>query len=431
MPRPHSFPRQCLVALLLCIVSRSAMAGSKAPIDATTMHLSVESPVRAAGGPSVGSGPYSYRFVVRSVRRVDQPHRLAPYRVILQDDSHFADGRQVFHGRTDALGRTAVFRMPTPVSLADWDVTPAEGRGGFGKAFQLKDETGAPSVNTAYMVDLHAGPIGCGRSLPGGVTAYYQSPRRDTSTIYVNDDSDSLASCLALQRRVNPVMARATHVGRIRGLQWLLKDSRLEDERAILQAKKEALIVRDGSLKELRQLLAHRLAALPQNDPEGRALVLSDLAQQLLYTEPPREVAYADELLDQSLALNTHPEIIDTKGWALHLMGRDAEALVWFDKSLSMYGASCTEAEQLAYAKTLAHRGVALWGLKQWREALSVWAQFNQLPNKEEWAVGMPPWTKIEPIIQATSAAQSVGDAQAVCRDQANPPLDESSNQGE
>jgi hypothetical protein len=390
---------------MLLIGASYARPINDAQSDQSTRYLSVESPVLSPGKLVVGDGPYSYRFVVRSPRHIDRPHRLASYRIILLDDSQLNDGQEFYNGRTDTLGRTAVIKTRRPLPLKDWDVVPVEGGGKFGQSFALKsNDKNEPIVDYPYLIDVLTGPLYCGRSLPGGVTARIESKQIATLKLYAGSD---LTDCLKLQRLVNPIMVKSNYADRIRGLKRLLKNQRLEDNHKLLQLKLDAAILQGGSLAEVRKLSARELAVEQDATDEQRSHTLNGLAYNLLSRTPPRYPDYANALIDESLALNANLYNMDTKGWSLLLLHRYEEALIWFDQSLEKMTDSCTQDQRDAYPELLAHKGIALWSLNRQGEALVLWAQANELTADGSWTVGLPAWPQIGPVIKAT--AKSLG----------------------
>ncbi len=405
-----------LTVSILGMVCLQVDARPLAHKDSSTLYLSVESPVRSTSGHVVGDGPYSYRFIVRSPQHIDQPHRRAGYQILLQGGSVFSDRNDVYRGTTDSQGRTATFRTRRPVPLTNWDVRPTEGRGEFGQSFSLSSDDGAGLSEFPYMVNVATGPIYCGYSLPGGLTARYQTLQPSGLSLFTLN----AAQCHGLQRRVNAVMQRATRQGRISGLQHLLADRRFEEHHDMLRSKLKAIVLHDGSLAEVQRLRADLLAKRPDASPAKRASILNGLAYQLASQQPPRLVDYANELMDESLSLDMNLYNMDSKGWILYRMGRYEEALDWLNRALASFKTECTKSEKAAYPETLGHRGLVLWTLKRRSEALVDWARANRFTTNGSWTNGLPHWSKIGPLIEATGARLDTLDNEpSTCRESA------------
>ena len=404
---------------ILSMACVHAHAKPAAQDDLSTLYVSAESPVRSKSERIVGEGPYSYRFVVRSPQRIDRPHRQAGYKILLRNGSVFNDDSDVYRGTTDALGRTATFRTRKPVALADWDVRPEEGQGDFNESFVLKAEDNEGLVNFAYMVDIADGPLYCGHSLPGGHTAHYRTPHASTATLHYDISS---SECHQIRRQVNAVMLRPASQARASGLRQLLRDPGLTQIRPMLQEKLDALILREGSLEEVKRLVASRLAAQPDASPAERSSTLNDFGYDLAKQNPPRHLHYAHELVDQSLALDTTLYNLDTKGWILYQMGRHEEALGWLDRALALFKMQCTESEKAAYAENLGHRGLALWTLKRPGDALVDWARADRMTDDGTWTNGLPDWARIGPLIKSTRARLDTLDNEpSTCRETVAP----------
>jgi hypothetical protein len=389
-------PRGVLALVVGVVVSAAADTRADAPgcPPAPPSYVSLEAPVADRSGPQVGRGAYSYRFVVRDPRSGAGPFRRGRYQVSLAYGGTFPDGSRSFRGRTDARGRTATFRFAQPI-IGDeaWSVWPLVGRGEMGETLQLVPEGGDSCARLAgwdYVVDIPMGPIFCGSSLPDGLSARFMTPKPTTLSIFTDIPG---STCRRLERVLNPIMAARSPQARIAGLSALVADPRFADASDLLEEKLEALRFRYASLAQLRRALARELDQAPR---ESHAEILNHVAFSLLEQTPPRFLAFADGLLDRSLALRQDIYNTDSKGWSLHLLRRDEEALGWVARSLALFGTTCTESERQALPIAFVHRGVILWALERKPEALDDWAQASLLDSTEDWVNALPDGADVE-----------------------------------
>lgn len=404
----------CALALILCSLGQTpALACGDDTRASAPVYLSVESPVREKAGPQLGEGPHSYRFVVRNPQHIEKPYRNGRYQIEIKGDASFPDGTHFYRGTTDGRGRTASFRFAQAIPLANWVVQPLSGQGDFGESFRLT--TGNCSYDLSdypYMINSELGPVFCGRALPGGLTIRYMTTQAGSVQI---DSSISSAECQLLQRRVNPVMARSSATGRIAGLQQLRRDRRLAEHDELLLARIEAQVMRYGSLDQVKAMVKHKLAEAGDS-PKAQADVYNNVGYDLAEQNPPRHLAYANELLDKSLSLDQTLFNIDSKGWALYQDGKYAEALPWINRALALYATQCTESEKNSYPEALAHRGMILWTLKQPTEALTDWAKADLASSGGGWANYIPSWKEIRPLIELRKAElQAAGFKERLC----------------
>lgn len=404
MTRPTpARPRHALLAAL-CLPA--LLAAAPRETDPTTLYLAVQTPAPASRAPVVGRGPHSYQFVVRSHLSNRLPHRNAPYQVATPDGVPLQGDESYFSGTTDAQGRTAVFRLAQPLALSAWHVQPVVGHGPNGQSFRLSTPGSARDLaGMDYMVDVLDGPLHCGRALPGGLTARFVTP--GTTTLQLRNDL-SQAQCQALQRQVNPVMARATPAARMAGLRQLMRQPRLARERGLLQGKLETLVLKSGTATEVRALL--HSGTDPQATPAARSARLNSMGWGLVGQRPPRHLALATELLTQSVALDANRYNVGSLGWALHLQGREADALEQLNRSLALFEADCKADEYSPYVETLALRGMVLWTQRQVNEALRDWAWADLGNSDGSWTVHIPAWSQIAPLL-ALHRAEMPDDA--------------------
>ncbi|MFZ2269828.1 MAG: hypothetical protein WAV95_19820 [Azonexus sp.] len=401
-----------LALLAFCLGQTPAMA-CEPDESAAPLHLAAESPVRQKTGLQVGEGPHSYRFVVRDPQHIERPYRNGRYQIEIKGDANFPDGTRFYRGTTDGQGRTASFRFAQPLPVANWVVQPLSGQGELGESFRLTSDSCQYDLsNYPYMINSELGPVFCGHALPGGLTIRYMMP---LATSVQLDSSISASGCLALQRRVNPVMARANPASRIAGLQQLRRDRKLAEHEELLQAKIEAQVLRHGSLEQVKAMVKRKLAEAGEA-PADQANVYNNVGYDLAEQNPPRHLAYANDLLDKSLSLEQTLFNIDSKAWALNQAGHYAEALDQVNRAIALYATQCTESEKNSYPEALAHRGMILWTMKQPGAALTDWAKADISNSGGGWANFIPPWKNIQPLIALRVAElQAAGFKETLC----------------
>lgn len=412
---PAQITRHLVPALALLLTLGTAQAKNCGDDLSRTSYLAVESPA-SAGPAAIGSGPHSYRFIVRSPQDNEQPYRRGRYQIELKGAQRFPDGTRFYRGVTDARGRTANFRFEEEIPAADWFVQPLVGTGNLGESFHLSSDDCTENLdNRAYMLDTVGGPVFCGRTLPEGYTARHMSPTPVRLQLH---SSVWPEQCKNLASRVNPLMSRPA-AQKIHGLEGLLKDARLKKHAELLQAKLDAVIIESGSLAQVKTLVKRRQTELEKEDgtPRQQSSLLNNMAYQLIDQSPPRHPAYANTMLDASLALHEDGANTDSKAWALHLLGRDEEALRWAERSVASYGKTCSAGEQANFVEALAHRGMIHWSLKHRIEALNDWARADAATTAGGWTNIIPEWKSIKPLIKTRAEnLREEGFVETVCR---------------
>ena len=402
---------------VLLLLLATSQAWADCPPSDLTSHLAIESPVAQKSGPQVGHGEYSYRFVVRNPQDTMRPYRHGRYQIELKGTHIFPDGTHFYRGTTDALGRTATFHFSAEVLPEHWFVQPLVGQGELGESYHLtSDDCTERLDNRPYMLDAITGSLYCGRTLPDGYTARHMT----TSPVHLQLHSSIWPEeCNKLASRVNPVMALSSAPQKIKGLEQLLQDSRLKRYTELLQGKLDAVIIQNGSVEKVKALVKRRQAELNKDGgtPRQQSSLLNNMAYQLIDQSPPRHPAYADELLDASLALDENGANMDSKAWALHLLGRDEEALPWANRSVATYGKQCSAGTRANFVEALSHRGMILWSLKQRIEALNDWARADAATSAGGWTNAIPDWKRIKPLIKARAEnLRQEGFVETVCQ---------------
>ncbi|MEY4765510.1 MAG: hypothetical protein RI907_2183 [Pseudomonadota bacterium] len=314
---------------------------------------------RELGQAKAGQGPHAWRFVVRDPVHPERPWRGGAYQIGLRTGLTWEGGPIVHNGVTDAQGRTDIVRTRQPFQPEDWVVIPGHGHGRLSQSFRLTgpDETGLAGV--PYMVEIKGGTFHCGTSLAGGHTMRIWTER--VTTLVLHDHIDP-ARCQRLSAAVTPVLAQARPADRIAGLRRLLAQPRLAESRTELARKLGEQLVAWGSEADIRAH-AQALIAEPGLSRAEQSARLNSLGWSLLEPQPPRWLALAEALLAQGRERDPSAAILDSHGWALHLLGRHEEALAAIEASLSAFRQTCTSDEDGMVRETLDHQRAVLLAL--------------------------------------------------------------------
>lgn len=149
-----------------------------------------------AGGEVIGSGEYAYRFVLLHPRTgrpaADTDYALSASRATDYELPFVTDQKKVFQGRTDAEGRTPVFRLPVRLPDAAFDLRERFGSGPYGETFHLTDHNGNDLFNMPYALITCTTPprFFRGYTYPNGDTAYTASDGPINVQLRVLDDID-------------------------------------------------------------------------------------------------------------------------------------------------------------------------------------------------------------------------------------------------
>lgn len=134
-----------------------------------------------SGTETIGSGDHAYRFTLLHPRTgkpaPDTDYALSASRTTDYELPFVADEKKVFQRRTDAEGRTPVFRLPVRLPAAAFDLRERFGSGPYGETFHLTDHNGNDLFNTPYVIITCTTPphFFRGFSYPNGDTAYTAS----------------------------------------------------------------------------------------------------------------------------------------------------------------------------------------------------------------------------------------------------------------
>ncbi len=156
-----------------------------------------------AGVEMIGSGEYAYRFVLLHPRTgrpaADTDYALSASRATDYELPFVTDEKKVFQGRTDAQGRTPVFRLPVRLPDAAFDLRERFGSGPYGETFHLTDHNDNDLFNMPYALITCTSPprFFRGYTYPNGDTAYTASDGPIHVQLRVLDDIDEVlpASC--------------------------------------------------------------------------------------------------------------------------------------------------------------------------------------------------------------------------------------------
>ncbi|WP_260432605.1 tetratricopeptide repeat protein [Burkholderia sp. Bp9140] len=337
---------------------------------------------------SLGKGAYVHQFVLRDpVTHQPLPH--ARYRLFLpgqviaglpvkpgQHDS-------VIFGTTDAAGRTVRIRLPKSHPQKQWVFNPIIGDGDLGESFRLVAAAGdAPLGGVPYMLDVEHEYLACGYSDANGYTYYAQSRTPRNVNLYTGmpDGSADTDWC------AGPGVAIA--------------NSADEPGAPDLYTQYLGSLVGNGDRisSELRQRIVTKLLSLAIAARDaGRVAAVLDLGE--ISGDRLNDIGYrlvdAGIEVDRGLAMiDAHlaksPDdayALDSKGWALYRLGRNDEALAWFDRSIAIFAKDDDGDTREAWATGLTHKGEVLWKLGRQDEARAAFAQARRIqPNNAELA---------------------------------------------
>lgn len=382
-------------------------AAERAPIR--TSYLKQVAAQAEPGAKVIGRGANAWRFVVRHPERLNEPYRRASYYVKLPDGLRLDNGDFAVVGVTDAQGRTDIIRVQAESAPEDWVVLPAWGHGPGGRVFRYSSghDDGVPDM--PYMLETDSGPIYCGTSLPTGHTAYLQALQ---SQGVIHRNVADQANCQAFQKVLNSVLKAPNLELRLAGLRRLIVDVKWLEYQELLREKLRVIILREGSQTDIERYVQDRVYKEWGISKAEQASLLNGIAYELMTMNPPRLPTLTNQLIDQSLTLNANAYNIDTKGWALHLMGRYSEALEMYARALADFQTMCKPDKQLPYLETLAHQAETLWVVGRRDEAINLWADIARNAARDDigdsWRNSLKHWQDAKDDIQ--SRLQTLND---------------------
>jgi len=335
-----------------------------------------------APNTTLGRGAQVHQFVLVDPT-TGRPMPNARYRLFLPD--HTIAGKppkagetdSVIFGTTDGAGRTAKVRLPKRYAATRWVLNAVVGDGDFGESFRLVDTLGgAPIEGHPYWVDVAGAYMVCGHSNTGGYTVYVQS--RESRNVYLESTASFTpaddAWCASTGRAIAD--SHGTPSAPDLFTQYL----------GTLAANTTTLST-DFQSRIARKLMS---LAIAERDAEriDLALDLRPVPEDQL-NSVGYELADAGVRVERGLSmietyLVKHPDnpfALDSKGWALYRLGRNEEALTWFDRSIAVFAQpdgtyeASEDAVREARAEGLAHKGEVLWKLGRTDEAQACFKQ--------------------------------------------------------
>lgn len=334
---------------------------------------------------SLGKGAYVHRFVLRDPV-THQPLPNARYRLFLpgqviaglpvkpgQHDS-------VIFGTTDAAGRTVRIRLPKSHPQKQWVFNPIIGEGDLGESFRLVGPSGdTPLGGFPYVLDVAHEYLACGYSDANGYTYYAQSRTPRNVDLYTG------------------MLGGTADTDWCAGPGAAIANSGNEPGTPDLYTQYLGSLVANGDQlgSELRQQIVAKLLSLAIDERDtGRVATVLDLGE--IPDSRLNDIGYrlvdAGVEVDRGLAMiDAHlaksPDdayALDSKGWALYRLGRNDEALAWFDRSIAIFAKDDdgdSDARD-AWATGLTHKGEVLWKLGRQDEARDAFAQARKVEPK-------------------------------------------------
>ncbi|VWC70490.1 TPR domain-containing protein [Burkholderia lata] len=334
---------------------------------------------------SFGKGAYVHQFVLRDPA-THQPLPNARYRLFLpgqviaglpvKPEQHDS----VIFGTTDAAGRTVRVRLPKWHPEKQWVFNPIVGDGDLGESFQLVEPGGSePIGHFPYVLDVENEYLACGYSDANGYTYYAQSRTPRNVNLYAG----ALAGRADTDWCAGPGMtiANSTNAPGAPDLYTQYLGSLVANGDRISSELRQQIVAKLLSLA-IAERDAGRVAAALDLDriPDDR---LNDIGYRLADAGVAVERGLA--MIDAHLAESPNDAYaLDSKGWALYRLGRNDEALTWFDRSIAIFakdGDTDKDASE-AHATGLTHKGEVLWKLGRQDEARDVFAQARKVQPK-------------------------------------------------
>ena len=340
------------------------LLASSAPIAATRGY--------PAGG-MYGAGPHLHRFVLRDpVGGAPMPH--TRYRMFLADRDIPGLGSRPVQGRTDARGRTASVRMAKRYPEVTWTVEPVIGAGHLGKAFVMRGDDGEPRPGMPYLLDSTGGYFFCGVSARDGGTYYVLGHTEQTVTLYLNDEltAGDFGRCTRIADAIGalPVGTKRPAVFRAMLAQYIAGKNELSE--SMEQRLREKLVALAIESAEQRQYdLAVGLGDHLDPGELGNGLINANWMTE-------RGIAYIDQALQ---AAPEDPALLGSKAWGLFRVGRNDQALHWFERAVAAFGSDSPKTDEEVSAKSVVLTRMAdmLWQLGRKKEARKLFRQAGEL----------------------------------------------------
>ncbi len=347
-----------VLACALCMLASSAPGAATRPYPA---------------GGTYGAGPHSHRFILRDpVGGAPMPH--ARYRMFLADRTIPGLGARPVQGRTDARGRTAAVRMPKRYPEVAWTVEPVIGAGHLGKAFVMRGDDGKPRPGMRYLLDSTGGYFFCGVSARDGGTYYVLGHTEQTVTLYLNDaltDGD-FGRCKRIANAIGalPAGSKRPEVFRAMLAQYVAGKPELGD--SMEQRLREKLVALAIESADVRQYdLAVGLGDDLDPGELGNGLINANWMTA-------RGIAYIDQALQ---AAPQDPALLGSRAWGLFRLGRNEQALQWFERAVAAFGSEAPKTDEEVNARSIVLTRMAdmLWQLGRKEEARRIFRQAGNL----------------------------------------------------
>jgi tetratricopeptide (TPR) repeat protein len=336
---------------------------------------------------SLGTGAYVHQFVLRDPV-THQPLPNARYRLFLpgqviaglpvKPEQHDS----VIFGTTDAAGRTARVRLPKLHPEKQWVFNPIVGDGDLGESFRLVDPGGTAALgHFPYVLDVENEYLACGYSDANGYTYYAQSRTPRNVNLYAG----TLAGPADTDWCAGPglTIANSTNVPDAPDLYTQYLGSLVANGDRISSELRQQIVAKLLSLAIAERDEGRVTAALDLDRiPDDR---LNDIGYRLADAGVAVERGLA--MIDAHLAESPDDAYaLDSKGWALYRLGRNDEALTWFDRSIAIFAKDADTDKDKdareAYATGLTHKGEVLWKLGRQEEARDAFAQARKVQPK-------------------------------------------------
>ncbi|UXU85594.1 tetratricopeptide repeat protein [Burkholderia sp. S-53] len=334
---------------------------------------------------SFGKGAYVHQFVLRDPV-THQPLPNARYRLFLPGQvitglpGKPSEHDSVIFGTTDAAGRTVRIRLPKLHPQKQWVFNAIVGEGDMGESFRLVDSSGnAPFGGVPYVLDVQDEYLACGYSDAGGYTYYAQSrtPRNVslyTGVLVAPDDTDWCAGPgAAIANGANDPGAPDLYTQYLGSL--VANGNRISTElRAQIVSKLLSLAIAAHDANRIAAVLD--LGDIPDDH-------LNDIGYRL--ADAGVEVERGLAMIDAHLAKSPDDAYaLDSKGWALYRLGRNDEALTWFDRSIAIFAKDGDDESTAreAHATGLTHKGEVLWKQGRKDEARDAFVQARKIQPK-------------------------------------------------
>ena len=296
------------------------------------------------------------------------------YRMFISDRDIPGLGSRPVQGLTDARGRTASVRMAKRYPEVRWTVEPVIGAGHLGQAFVMRGEDGEPRSGMAYLLDSTGGYFFCGVSARDGGTYYVLGHTKQTVTLYLNDEltTGDFGRCKRIANAIGalPVGINRPAVFRAMLAQYIAGKSELSN--SMEQRLREKLVALAIESADLRQYeLAVGLGGGLDPGELGNGLINANWMMA-------RGLAYIDQALQ---AAPRDPALLGSKAWGLFRLGRNEEALHWFERAVAAFGGDHpkTDEEISARSVVLTRWADMLWQLGRKEEARRLFQQAGNL----------------------------------------------------